>query len=267
MNTLYVFGQYVGLSVRAQLQYRAAFLVAATGQFLSSGVEFCGIWALFDRFGQMQGWQFAEVAFFYAVVNCTFAIADALSSGFDQFDKFYVKTGEFDRVLLRPRSPILQLAGHELALRRVGRLTQGLTVFIWASVTLELDWTYARAALLLWTCIGGVCFFVALFMLRATLAFWSTETLELMNILSYGGLEAAQYPMSIYSVALRKFFTFVVPLACVSYFPLVRVLGVEDPLGSSQGFQTFAPALGMLFMFVAVQFWRFGVRHYTSTGS
>ena len=97
MNTLYVLGQYGRLSMRAQLQYRAAFLVAAAGQFLSSGVEFCGMWALFERFGHIQGWRFAEVAFFYAVVNCTFAIADALSSGFDQFDKVYVKTGEFDR--------------------------------------------------------------------------------------------------------------------------------------------------------------------------
>jgi ABC-2 type transport system permease protein len=267
VNTLYVFGQYAGLSVRAQLQYRAAFLVAAAGQFLSSGVEFCGMWALFDRFGHLQGWRFAEVAFFYAVVNCTFAIADALSSGFDLFDKFYVKTGEFDRLLLRPRSPILQLAGHELALRRVGRLAQGLIVLIWASVTLELDWTYTRIALLLWTGIGGVCFFAALFMLRATLAFWSTETLELTHILSYGGLEAAQYPMSIYSAAFRKFFTFVVPLACVSYFPLLSVLGVPDPLGSSRGFQVFAPTFGVLFLLVAVQFWRVGVRHYTSTGS
>ncbi len=138
MNALYVFGQYAWLSVRAQLQYRAAFFVSAIGQFLSSGVEFFGMWALFDRFGDLQGWQFAEVAFIYAVVNCIFAVADAASSGFDQFGNFYVKTGEFDRVLLRPRSPILQLAGHEVGLRRVGRLAQGLIVFVWASMSLEM---------------------------------------------------------------------------------------------------------------------------------
>ncbi len=267
MNTLYVFGQYAWLSVRAQLQYRTAFLVAAAGQFLSSGVEFFGMWALFDRFGDLQGWRFAEVAFFYAVINCIFAVADAVSSGFEQFGNFYIKTGDFDRVLLRPRSPILQLAGHEVALRRVGRLLQGLIVFIWAVVSLELDWTYTRVALLLWTCFSGVCFFVALFILRATLSFWSTETLELMNILSYGGLDAAQYLLSIYGAAFRKFFTFVVPLACVSYFPLVNILGVPDPLGSSAGFRVLAPAFGVLFLLVAIQFWRFGVRHYTSTGS
>lgn len=212
MNTLYVYGQYLLLSIRAQLQYRAAFFVTASGQFLSSGVEFLGMWALFDRFGHLQGWRFAEVAFFYAVVNCTFAVADALSTGFDQFGNFYIKTGDFDRILLRPRSPILQLAGHELALRRVGRLAQGLLVLIWASSTLGFDWTAAQVALLIWAFIGGVCFFFALFVVSATLAFWSTETVELVNVLSYGGLEAAQYPMSIMVPPCASF----LPLSCRS---------------------------------------------------
>lgn len=267
MNALYVYGQYLLLSMRAQLQYRGAFLVGSIGQFLSAAVEFVGIWALFERFGHLQGWQFAEVAFFYAVVNGTFAIAEAFATGFDLFGTLYIKTGDFDRVLLRPRSPLLQLAGHELALRRVGRLVQGLIVFTWASLSLELDWTYAQMALVGWTVIGGVCFFFSLFVLNATVSFWSTETLELMNVLSYGGLEAAQYPMSIYGAAFRKFFTFVVPLACISYFPLVAVMGATDPLGSSFGFQVMAPGIGVVFLIVVCQCWRLGMRHYTSTGS
>ena len=267
MDALYVYGQYLLLSIRAQLQYRGAFISAAVGQFLSSGIEFVGMWALFERFGHLQGWQFAEVAFFYAVVNATFAIGDALSTGFDQLGPLYIKTGNFDRVLLRPRSPMLQLAGHELALRRVGRLAQGVIVFGWASIALNMDWTVAKTAFLMWTVVGGVCFFFALFVLNATVSFWSTETLELMNILTYGGLEAAQYPMSIYGAAFRKFFTFGVPLACISYFPLVGVLGVDDPIGSSRGFQIMSPAIGVMFLLVACQFWRLGMRHYTSTGN
>jgi ABC-2 type transport system permease protein len=58
-----------------------------------------------------------------------------------------------------------------------------------------------------------------------------------------------------------------VPFACVSYFPLVGILGVQDPLGSARGFQVCAPTLGVLFLLVALQCWRVGVRHYTSTGS
>src|SRR6266568_8965756 len=83
---------YVKLSIRAQLQYRAAFLLAALGQFLITGVEFLGVWALFDRFGRLHSWSLPEVAVFYGLVNCTFACADALSRGFDQFGTLYIKT-------------------------------------------------------------------------------------------------------------------------------------------------------------------------------
>jgi ABC-2 type transport system permease protein len=258
---------YLKLSVQGQLQYRAAFLLAALGQFLVTGIEFLGVWALFDRFGHLQHWRLPEVALFYSVVNCTFACADALSTGFDQFGATYVKTGYFDRILLRPRSTVLQLAGQELALRRIGRFMQGLLVFAWAAAMLKVDWSIGRVGLLLFTVIGGSCFFFGLMVMQATLAFWTTETLEIMNTLTYGGVESAQYPMAIYHAAFRRFFTFVVPLACVSYFPLVGVLGIDDPLGSPRWFQYLSPVFGILFLNACLVLWRCGVRHYTSTGS
>ena len=83
---------YVKLSIRAQLQYRAAFCLAALGQFLVNGIEFLGVWALFERFGRLYSWSLPEVAVFYGLVNCTFACADALSTGFDYFGVTYIKT-------------------------------------------------------------------------------------------------------------------------------------------------------------------------------
>ncbi len=266
-DALHLYWRYLMISMRAQLQYRAAFLLAALGQFLVTGTEFLGIWVLFERFGHLATWRFVDVALFYGVVNSTFACADALSTGFDLFGSNYVKTGDFDRLLLRPRSTVLQLAGHELALRRIGRLAQGLLIFGWAAAALDIHWWLGNISLLLFTVTSGICFFFGLIMIQATLAFWTTETLEIMNILTYGGVEAAQYPMSIYHVAFRRFFTFVIPLACISYFPLVGVLGREDPLGSSLWFQYLSPMFGLGFFVVALLLWKLGVRHYTSTGS
>src|SRR5262245_4421979 len=94
-ESLKLYWLYVMLSVRAQLQYRAAFLLTTFGPFLVSGVEFLGVWALFDRFGRLQRWSLPEVAVFYGLVHCTFACADALSRGFDQFGVLYIKTGHF----------------------------------------------------------------------------------------------------------------------------------------------------------------------------
>jgi viologen exporter family transport system permease protein len=120
---------------------------------------------------------------------------------------------------------------------------------------------------LLFAVIGGVCFFFGLMVIQAMLAFWTTETLEVMNTLTYGGVESAQYPLAIYHAAFRRFFTFVVPLACISYFPIVGVLGIADPLGSPWWFQYLSPVCGILFLSLCLLLWQCGVKHYTSTGS
>jgi ABC-2 type transport system permease protein len=266
MNGLRIYGRYAAISLRSQLEYRASFVMQAVGQFLITGLEFAGIWALFARFGQIRSWRLEEVAFFYGMIAITFALADALARGFDQFGNI-VKYGDFDRLLLRPRSTVLQLFGHELTLRRLGRFLQGVAVLSFAIVTLDIDWTPARVALLLMTVAGGVCLFIGLVILQATSAFWTTESLEVWNAFTYGGVTMSQYPVEIYRPWFRRFFTFVIPLACVNYFPGVAILGRQDPLGTSIAFQRLAPLAGPLFLLLALQVWKFGVRHYRSTGS
>lgn len=258
--------RYIGISFRSQMQYRASFVMQSVGHFLITGIEFLGIWALFDRFRSLQGWTLPEVALFYGVVNVAFAIADATSRGFDTFSGM-VKRGDFDRLLLRPRSTALQLAGQELTLRRVGRFTQGLVVLLWAASVLDIPWSPAKTALAIAAILGGVCLFFGLIILQATLAFWTTETLEIMNTVTYGGVETAQYPLAIYRRWFRRFFTFIVPLACINYFPVLAILGRPDPLDIPRLLQWTAPAVGVAFLAMALQIWKIGVRHYHSTGS
>src|SRR5688572_30616951 len=136
MNALRLYGRYIAASLRSQLQYRASLVTQVIGQFLITVIEFLGIWALFDRFGQIRGWRLPEVALFYGMISVTWAITDAISRGFDVFAAT-VKAGEFDRVLLRPRSTVLQLIGQELTLRRFGRFAQGLVVLAYALAALD----------------------------------------------------------------------------------------------------------------------------------
>jgi len=96
----------------------------------------------------------------------------------------------------------------------------------------------------------------------------TTETLEIFNTVTYGGTETAQYPLSIYKGWFRRFFTFVVPLACISYFPALAILGRDDPVaGSPVWFRWAAPLVGVVFFVISLQVWKVGVRHYRSTGS
>jgi ABC-2 type transport system permease protein len=201
------------------------------------------------------------VALLYGMVNVAFALGEGIGRGFDVFPNL-VKSGDFDRLLLRPRSTALQVAGQELQLMRLGRLAQGLMVLVWAATALEVGWTFGKVALIAGAVAGGACLFYGLFVLQATAAFWTVEGLELANAVTYGGTETAQYPLSVYRPWFRRFFTWVVPLACTTYFPAQAILGREASL-----LHWLAPAVGVLFLIGALQVWRWGVRHYCSTGS
>jgi ABC-2 type transport system permease protein len=266
VDAIRLYARYASISLRGQMEYRASFLMQTAGQFLVTGIEFLGIWALFTRFGQIRGWTLGEVAFLYGLISITWSIADAVSRGFDVFGTT-VKNGDFDRILLRPRSTIVQLFGHELTLRRMGRFAQGLAVLVFANQTLDIAWSGGRIALLALAVIGGVCLFIGLMILEATSAFWTTESLEVWNAFTYGGVTMSQYPLEIYRPWFRRFFLVVIPLGCIGYLPGLAILGRADPLGTSLPLQWMAPLAGPIFILICLQAWRFGVRRYQSTGS
>jgi ABC-2 type transport system permease protein len=266
VNSLSLYFRYIGISVRSQMQYRASFILMSIAHLLATGIEFVGIAAMFDRFGSLAGWTLPEVAVFYGLANIAFAIADAISRGFDLFANM-IKAGDFDRLLLRPRSTALQLAGQEIVLRRIGRLAQALAVLIWGASRLGIAWTLPKLLLAGAAVASGVCLFSGLFVLQAVLAFWTTESLEIVNTVTYGGVETTQYPLTIYRPWFQRFFTAVIPLACASYFPVIAILGKPDPLGSPAWFGWLSPLVGFLFLAATLQIWKFGERHYRSTGS
>ena len=266
MDGLRLYGRYAAASVRGQIRYPASFLMTSLASLVSTGVEVFGIWALFARFGHIHGWGFGEVAVLYGVVGTAFALADAITRGFDVFGTEFVRTGAFDRLLLRPRSTALQLLGHELRLR-AGRLAQAVVVLAIGAGLTHLHWTPRAVLLLLAALGGGVALFTGILVLQATLAFWAVESLEIANILTYGGVQAAQYPLDIYAAWLRNLLIFIVPIGGVAYFPVVGMLGRPDPLGPPDWALYLTPAAGFAFLAVSLWIWTFGVRHYTSTGS
>lgn len=267
MASLTLYFRYVANCLRAQMLYPTAFVLRFVSQFLVTIAEFGGVFALFARFGHIGGWHFADIALFYGVISTSFALAEMTSRGFEMFGPQFVKTGDFDRVLLRPRSATLQLAGFEFGFTSIGRVLQGLFALGVAIALEPIAWDVARVAVLMWTIIAGFALFWAILILQATLAFWTVEALEVTNTLTYGGVEAGQYPLDIYANWFRKFLLFVVPIGCVSYLPVAGLLGRAPTTGVPALVAELSPAAAFAFLALSFGAWRIGVAHYTSTGS
>jgi ABC-2 type transport system permease protein len=204
---------------------------------------------------------------FYGIIGIAFALAEAVPRGFDLFGRI-IRAGDFDRILLRPRSAALQIMGMELQLMRIGRLSQAVAVLIWASAAIDITWTAPKLGLLIFAILGGASLFSGLFILQATLCFWTVESIEIVNCTTYGGVEAAQFPLTIYRPWFRHIFVWVIPLATINYLPAHAILGrAETVLGAPLWAQWLAPLVGVAFLLVCLQAFHLGVKRYTSTGS
>jgi len=248
------------------MEYKVSFIMMTLGSFIVGCMEFLTILVLFSRFDSIIGWELEEVALFYGLINVSFALSEAFDRGFDIFAQ-QVISGDFDRILLRPRTTEFQVLAHDFLLFRFGRLLQGLAVLIWASLNIGIIWNPAKLALLIITVFAGMSVFTGLIIIQATMCFWSTQSLEVMNSFTYGGVETTQWPLPIFKRWFAGFFVFVVPIACVSYFPLLAIMEKSDVLHSPIWFQWISPFAGFLFLLISLAVWRFGVRHYRSTGN
>ncbi len=249
-----------------QMQYRASLFMLSMGQLLVTGIEFLVVLALFYRFDSLLTWSLAEVALFYGFIHMVFAFSDAFSRGFDLMP-LMIRTGELDRMMLRPVPVFMQLAGKELTLRRLGRLVQGMLVGIWAWNELNISYSIETIGLFFWAASSAFLLFQAIVILQATLCFWTTESIELGNLFTYGGVEAVQFPITIYPTSIQRFFLFVIPLAGVSYFPLVYLMGKANFFGIPVWIAFLTPLAGWFFWAFSLLVFHLGMKHYASTGS
>ncbi len=265
---LAVYSRLINIQLRSQLQYRMAFLLDVLSSGITLFLFFASIAFVLQRFGNLGGWTLGEIAFLWGTVEFAFGLMDMIFSGFDpaSFGK-QVRQGLFDQMLLRPVNPTIQVFGSEFLLRRLGRIAQGAIILAIAISLAEIAWSPFKVFYLGLVIIGLVCFFGGLFIIGSTISFWTVDSIEAMNILTYGGSEMMAYPMHIYPDWLRRTFTYLVPAIFLNYYPALYFLDKTDPLGLPPIFSFIAPLVGGGVLWLALTFWRFGIRHYQSTGT
>jgi ABC-2 type transport system permease protein len=226
------------------------------------------LWLVLQRFGNVGGWTLPEIAFLFGIVETAFSLMDMIFSGFDPPDfGRLVRLGRLDQLLLRPTSVTLQVLGSRFVLRRLGRVFQGIAILTYALVSVNIQWNPVKYLYLPVVILSTVCFFGGLFIIGSTITFWTIDTIEVMNIFTYGGTEMMSYPMNIYQDWLRKFFTYILPSIFIVYYPALYYLGKPDPFKLPAITPFLSPFIGLGILLFGLAFWNFGLRHYQSSGS
>lgn len=260
-KSLKLYMHYVEINVRCIMQYKTSFFLTTIGQFLISFNVFLGIFFMFQRFSKVEGFTYSEVLLCFSIVLLEFSTAEMFVRGFDVFSGM-VRTGEFDRVLVRPQNEMLQVLGSKFELTRIGRMLQSVIMFVYGVRHCVIEWNFAKILTVTFMIIGGTAVFTGLFIIHASFCFFTLEGLEFMNIFTDGAREFGKYPIGVYGQKMLLFTTFIVPYALIQYYPLLYVLGRRKTV-----VYMFLPFAACWFLVLAYAFWRFGVRHYKSSGS
>jgi ABC-2 type transport system permease protein len=261
-----VYRRLVGARIRSQLQYRLSFALNFVGMALITFLDFAAILILFGQVDALGEWTVEEVALLYAISCIAFALTDLTIGHLDLLPNM-IREGDFDLVLIRPLSSLFQVVSNDFALRRLGKLVQGVAVLVFAVSRLDVDWTPARIGMLVLAVVTGAAIFAGVWIGLATIAFWLVDSLEVANAFTYGGNFVAQYPVNIFGPWLRRLVVFVIPVAFVSYFPSLYILGKEDALGLPRALQFASPLVAVLALAGGGLLWRAAVRRYRSVGS
>jgi ABC-2 type transport system permease protein len=267
-RSISLYRRLIAVQLQSQLQYRVAFVAEVLISFFVVSLFFVSLVLVMQRFESIGGWRLGEVAFLYGLVEMGLRMAQMIFSGFDSsvFAQ-NIRLGSFDQLLLRPASPTLQVFGSRFNLRLVAHILQGLVIFGIALSLANVNWTPLKLLYLPLVIFSLVLFFGGFFLVGATITFWTVESVEAVNIFTYGGGEMMAYPMHIYPEWLRHFFTFIIPAIFLVYYPALFFLDRPDPFNMPPFAPCLAPVAGLSVFAGALLFWRFGLKHYQSTGS
>ena len=251
------------MNIKSFFEYRLSTWLVAAGQTLTTLFGFLSLSLLFRRFGNLAGWSFAEAALCFGVTYTAFAISETFARGFDAFSRMVIQ-GEFDRILLRPRNTIIQVLGAKTDITRLSRVIAGILIICAIIPRTGIAWDPLKVATLIMMILGGAAVFTGVFILGATVCFFTLEGLEVINIFTDGGRELASYPLPVYGKWITRFFTFIIPFGCMNYLPLMYLTGRA---GRWPFLYMLMPLLGFVFIAPCIAVWRLGVKHYSSAGS
>lgn len=249
------------MNLKSQMQYRMSFFMTVLGQFLTAFASFFSLAFIFERIDAVDGFTYGQVFLCFAVVVSAFSVGELFGGGLAAFSRI-LGDGSFDRALVRPRPVLLQILVPNFDFTRLGLLVQAAVVLCWAVPASGVAWTVPKALALVLMIVCGAVVFFAMFLLKAACTFFTTESVQFLDIFTYGARQFGRYPFSVYGKQVLWVLTFVVPLALFQYYPLLYLVG-----RSSAAWLLLLPLAAALVLVPCLLLFRFGVKRYKSTGS
>jgi ABC-2 type transport system permease protein len=259
------YGRLFAVQARASLvtsmQYRADFIVQGAMSLYWLGWNILPLLVLYQDRTSVAGWSFGGalvVMAWFVIVRGILegAVNPSLSAVIDQ-----IRSGSFDYTLLRPADAQFLVSTARYQPWRVLDVLGGVGLLIYALVEVGHTPTPAQIAAGLLLLVSGLTVMYSLWIAIVATAFWVVRMDNLIYLLG-SIFDAARWPTQVFRGAWRVVFTFVIPLAVMTTYPAMALLGT---LTLRAGLACIGAALVALLLARLV--WNLALRNYTSASS
>ncbi len=252
---------YLSLHLKISLEYKSSFILTIISQVLAMIVELFTVMTLFYKFKLLDVYNTYELLLGFSTLWLGYSLVEMFGRGFDHFSKIIIN-GNFDILLIRPRSIFIQVIGTEISYEKIGRVLLSLSIFIFSAIKVIKTITILKIILLVLMIFGTMLIVLSVMLIGASFCFVTIQGLEVINIITNGTRQVGQYPMGIYKKGVRIFFSTVIPIALVNYYPLNYLAG------RSNNFIYLLLPLCSIITFVIGDFiFHLGTKKYASSGS
>jgi ABC-2 type transport system permease protein len=261
VHHLYLYGLFLGLQLKSYLEYRANFIIGALSTLFMQAGSVAAVWVVMSNVETIQGWGFDEIALMYGLLTVAKSINHMFADNLWTVGRTYIRTGMFDRFMVRPIDPLFHLLADRFCYDGIGNFLVGSSLIVRSAFVLGAGWGPLEWLYLLVMALSGGLIFIALNLITCVSAFWIMDSVPVTRAV-FDNHFFAQYPLGIYPRAIGLLLTWAVPYAFASYYPASFLLGRD--VGA---LAWLSPLVAAVLLVIGYRLWSFGLRHYVSTGS
>ena len=248
-------------SLVQSLQYRWQFLGEAVMSMFWASVSLLPLWVFGGTNRVVEGWSYPEMI----VVTGWFILLKGLIDGAINPSLIAVveqiRDGKLDFTLIKPADAQFLVSTSNFNLLRFVDVFAGVGLLSYAFHLLGRGPSMAQALAATLLLGSAAIVLYSFWILVVCVAFWAVR-LDNLPYLFMSIFDFARWPVSLFRGALRLVFTFVIPLAIMTTYPSMALLGKMAP---SHAAGPFAGAL--VFAVLARAVWKKAIGHYTSASS
>lgn len=241
-------------------QYPADTMIWFISMVIREACGFIGIVALASVGGGLGTWSMYEICLLFSMCAVIEAIGQAFFDSVWAIDKM-IRRGELDVFLIRPASPFIQVLGQVMHFQAILSMGVYVGIFTWAAHGIGLHIGGREIVLLIEYVICGTVINSGIYTIFNSLNFWIVQGDDIA-VLVQTCREFVKYPLQVFPAAIQGFFTYILPLGFVAYYPVLGLLGkTRMPV------MVLLPCVAALVAVIASVIWHMGIKGYNSTGT